>query len=57
MQVTKIYCDHCGKELSTMNDYDDCDVNLPDRRVNTDLCSDCAEKLSKLIAEFLNKDV
>lgn len=56
MTELKIYCDHCGKDLPTMNGYNDCDIDLPDIKLNTDLCADCVNKLSKLVCEFLNKE-
>lgn len=55
MTKTTVYCDHCGKELDTMHDYCDIELNLYSAWFNTDLCNECYEELSCKIKEFCNK--
>ena len=51
MTKTTHYCDHCGKELNTMKDYWDCEIDLYDT-IETDLCNDCFEQLKKMVKDF-----
>ena len=46
MTQTKIYCDHCGKELDEMHDYSDTEFDTIDEFLKCDLCRDCYEELS-----------
>lgn len=55
MQEYKIYCDHCGKELDTMKDYNDTLVEIAYHWFNTDLCSDCLEELYDTICKFCER--
>lgn len=52
MTITKMYCDHCGKELNDMIDYTCCEVEIAYRTVSTDLCKDCLERLFTTIEQF-----
>lgn len=55
MRETKIYCDHCGKELDEMHDYTGMEFN--DVAVlDCDLCKECMDKLDKLIREFVHQE-
>lgn len=61
MRETKMYCDCCGKELTHVDDYIDIEISIEVSATNkctqADLCNDCAEKLNRLIGDFVNKDV
>lgn len=55
MTKTKVYCDHCDKELDIMKDYIETEINLYCSYFNTDLCSDCYDELNKIVKEFCQK--
>lgn len=52
MIETKIYCDHCGKELDTKTDYDDIEVEMNHKWQKIDLCEECFERLWSIIDTF-----
>ena len=53
MEIYKRVCDHCGKELDTMTEYYDTDIELPTRVFcNVDLCKKCCEDLYNIVSEF-----
>lgn len=52
MTVTKMYCDHCGKELDHMIDYTCCEVEVEYRAISADLCKNCLELLLTTIEKF-----
>lgn len=52
MRETKIYCDHCGRELDCMKDYEDITIEGAKKDINTDLCTKCADDLDKIIETF-----
>lgn len=58
--MMKIICDHCGKELDRMDDYDDLDIGTLDGFFNADLCAGCriklGERMDKLVKEFIGKE-
>lgn len=54
MKELVITCDHCGKRLNNMVDYNDLDIELKEW-IDTDLCSNCYEELTKLVKQFTNK--
>ena len=51
MTKTTTYCDHCGKELDTMKDYVDVELDLYEI-IEADLCADCIEQLKKMAKDF-----
>lgn len=54
MRITKIVCDHCGKEISEMHDY--CDVEVFLRTCEeVDLCKDCYYSLDEMIKAYVKK--
>ena len=55
MTETKIYCDHCGKELDTMHDFDDLTIEMEHKWLVTDLCAECLDKLYDSVYEFCKK--
>ena len=52
MKENKIYCDHCGKEIDTMRDYDDLQIDMGHKWYNTDLCIECLDKLYDIVLNF-----
>ena len=54
MKETKIYCDHCGKELNEMIDYTDLEIDSIVSFIKGDLCKDCVELFNKTVKDFLN---
>lgn len=52
MKENKIYCDHCGKELNRMTDYDDINIELGHIWRKHDLCAECLEELKTLVDNF-----
>lgn len=55
MRETKVYCDHCGKELNEMKDYCDTEVGILDF-IDTDLCINCINELQNLVKKFVKKE-
>lgn len=55
MIETKIYCDHCHKELNEMHDYTDIEIDTIESYVHCDLCPDCVALLHKTVLKFVNK--
>ena len=56
MRVHKIYCDHCGKELSAMHDsYLEEEVGFI-TCITADFCNECAHELDDLIKKFCKKE-
>ena len=54
MRETKIYCDHCGKELDEMHDYLEQEVGLVGYET-ADLCTECLNELDEIIKTFCGK--
>lgn len=55
MEIYKRVCDHCGKELDTMTEYYDTDIELPTRVFyNVDLCKKCCDDLYNIVSQFVN---
>lgn len=46
-------CDHCGKQMDTLDDYCDMDIDDFDFIISVDLCVECYEELSKMIKKFV----
>lgn len=55
MTETKIYCDHCDKELDSMHDYVDTHIDVVYEYFCADLCRDCVEALCNTIQSFLTR--
>lgn len=55
MTKTKIYCDHCGKELDEMHDYVDEEIDMGISWLRTDLCTECMEELKQIVYDFCDK--
>lgn len=52
MKDNKIYCDHCGKVLDTMTDFDDVQIEAAHKWTTADLCAECLDKLYDLVCAF-----
>ena len=52
MTVIKTYCDHCGKEIDTMIDYNDCQLDIGYEVVTVDLCKECLDMLLMTVKNF-----
>ena len=57
MKDNKIYCDHCGKELDTMHDFDDIQIDMAHKWTTADLCAECLDKLYDLVCDFCERKV
>lgn len=55
MRKTRVYCDHCGKELNEMHDYIEQDVGFYEDNM-VDLCADCFSGLDKIIKAYCSKE-
>lgn len=52
MKVSKIYCDHCGKELDPERDFNNIEIS---NKITADLCFECLYKLYNLVCNFCEK--
>lgn len=57
MKEYKIYCNHCGKELNTMCDFDDLTIEMNHKWTTTDLCVECFDELYDIVYHFCNEKV
>lgn len=48
-------CDHCGKEIDSMNDYTEMEINNFDFFAEVDLCKKCYQEVSDIVKKFVNK--
>lgn len=48
-------CDHCGKEIDSMNDYTDFEIDNFNFVKEVDLCKNCFDKLSDIVKKFVSK--
>lgn len=55
MTEIKTYCDKCGKEIVSMSDYEDTDIDISHYHKRVDLCALCFEKLTDIIEDFFKK--
>ena len=55
MTVLKQYCDHCGKELNSMEDYSDTVIDFCTDYLEADLCASCYEEILNITKAFLNR--
>lgn len=56
MRKEIIRCDHCGKELDIMKDFDDMTIELGYKWVECDLCDSCLEELYSKVYAFCNRE-
>ena len=52
MKEHNIYCDHCGKALDTMIDFDDLTIEMNYKWTTADLCAECFDKLYDRMCNF-----
>ncbi len=52
MTKNAIFCDHCGKEIDQMIDYDDVTIKCAHEWKDVDLCEDCFNELWDFISKF-----
>ena len=52
MTKTKVYCDHCGKEISTFTDNVNLSLDVGIDEIKTDLCGDCLCELVQEVRDF-----
>ena len=48
-------CDHCGKKMDSMSDYEDIEYDTLNNWLKVDLCSKCYEEISYIIQEFCSR--
>ena len=54
MRETKIYCDHCKKELDQMHDYTDLHMDFGVDFADVDLCKKCYGELVLMANKYCN---
>lgn len=57
MRKTTYICDHCGKEIDTMNDYTDMKIDNFIDLVEVDLCLSCFEELNEEVLKYVGKKI
>lgn len=55
MIKTEFFCDHCGKKLDPILDFQYVSIAVAHKWINADLCTDCLEKLYLKISEFVKE--
>ena len=55
MKENKIYCDHCGKVLDTMTDFDDVQIEMAHKWTTADLCAECLDELYDIVCAFCER--
>ena len=55
MKQLRTTCDHCGKEMNSMNDYEDVEFDTFNEWFSTDLCLDCYREISHIIKQFCKR--
>ena len=55
MRDHNIYCDHCGKTLNTMIDFDDITIEIDCKWTTVDLCTECLDKLYDIVCNFCTR--
>ncbi len=43
--MTKIFCDHCGKEINGFNEYTEYEIEFERHCYPCDLCKECLEAI------------
>ncbi len=53
MKETKVYCDHCGKEIDTFKEYPGIRITLSHVISYADLCEKCFDGLTIIVGTYL----
>lgn len=53
--MRKVFCDHCGKEISFDDYYVDENIEVNGETYDFDLCEKCHSNLEKLLAETMTE--
>ena len=53
MKETKVYCDHCGKEIDTFKEYPGIRISLNHVDAEADLCEKCFNDLTIIVGQYL----
>jgi hypothetical protein len=56
MKKLIVICDHCGKKLDEIKDYEDTQFNTIDEWFTADLCAECYTEISRITKEFCKKE-
>lgn len=54
MIIKQTACDHCGKVIDPMKDYEGLDITLNHVSIKGDLCGTCFNGLVKSIKDYMN---
>ena len=52
MRRSEMYCDHCGKVIDPMADFDDTTIEMAHKWTTADLCAECLEELYDIVLAF-----
>lgn len=55
MKKTIVTCDHCGKEVDSMQGYTDMEIDDFIDWYEVDLCSECFRELDSIVKQYVNK--
>ena len=55
MKKQIVACDHCGKELDSMHDYTNMEIDDFVDWYEVDLCSECFHELNDMVLQYCNK--
>ena len=55
MEVRYRTCDHCGKRLDPMKDYEECELDKYGL-IRADLCAECYGELEAMVQRFLKPE-
>lgn len=53
MTKTKVYCDHCGKEIDQRTNGFTDEIMIATVHIHCDLCDDCMDELVNIINDYL----
>lgn len=53
MKETRVYCDHCGKEIDTFKEYPGSRITLNHVDTYADLCEECFNDLIIIVGIYL----
>lgn len=56
MKKVNTYCDHCGRVIDVMHDYDDLQIEMGHKWLIVDLCTECFDELYVLVSGYCKKE-